>query len=174
LFASKFLQMAPLSHNAATNQINAIGVVLTGSVRGRQEGCGGQCDGCLFLPELRAPSPPSGALFIFVASRDRLKRFGPPRAYVEPTKTTVAEFVCNRITQWESAGAITARTAARYRELAENQIAPHLGDKALQKTAARSTSRNGTRHGAKAAERMARAALLPAPLAMPIESCRRH
>lgn len=54
-------------------------------------------------------------------------------AYVEPTKTTVAQFVRNRIAQWEAAGDITARTAARYRELAENQIAPHLGDKALQK-----------------------------------------
>lgn len=54
-------------------------------------------------------------------------------AYVEPTKTTVAEFVSKRIVQWEAAGDITARTAARYRELADNQIAPHLGDKALQK-----------------------------------------
>jgi hypothetical protein len=54
-------------------------------------------------------------------------------AYVEPSKVTVAEFVRNRIDQWEAAGDITARTAARYRELAENQIAPHLGNKVLQK-----------------------------------------
>jgi hypothetical protein len=53
--------------------------------------------------------------------------------YVEPNKITVAEFVRNRIEQWEAAGDITARTAARYRELAENQIAPHLGSNALQK-----------------------------------------
>jgi integrase len=54
-------------------------------------------------------------------------------AYVEPNKVTVAEFVRGRIDQWEAAGDITARTAARYRELADNQIAPHIGDKALQK-----------------------------------------
>src|SRR5262249_9762282 len=54
------------------------------------------------------------------------------RAYVEPNKITVAEFVRNRIDQWEAGGDITARTAARYRELAENQIALHLGNKALQ------------------------------------------
>jgi integrase len=54
-------------------------------------------------------------------------------AYVEPNKITVAEFVRNRIDQWEAAAHITARTAARYRELAENQIVPHIGNKALQK-----------------------------------------
>ena len=54
-------------------------------------------------------------------------------AYVEPTKTTVIEFVRNRIALWEAAGEITARTAARYCELADNQIAPHIGAKALQK-----------------------------------------
>jgi hypothetical protein len=53
--------------------------------------------------------------------------------YVEPNKTTVAEFVRARVDQWEAAGDITARTAARYRELVEKQIAPHLGAKALQK-----------------------------------------
>jgi Phage integrase, N-terminal SAM-like domain len=54
-------------------------------------------------------------------------------AYVEPSKVTVGEFVRNRVDQWESAGKITARTAARYRELAENQIAPYLGNTVLQK-----------------------------------------
>ncbi len=54
-------------------------------------------------------------------------------AYVEPNKVTVAEFVRGRIDQWEAAGDITARTAARYRELAENQIAPHIGTKVLQR-----------------------------------------
>lgn len=53
--------------------------------------------------------------------------------YVERSKITVAEFVRDRITLWEAAGKITARTAARYGELAENQIIPHLGNKALQK-----------------------------------------
>ncbi len=53
--------------------------------------------------------------------------------FVEPSKITVAEFVRDRITQWEAAGKISARTAARYRELAENQIVPHLGSKTLQK-----------------------------------------
>jgi hypothetical protein len=54
-------------------------------------------------------------------------------AYVEPTNTTVIEHVRKRIAQWEAAGEITARTAARYTELAENQVAPHIGDKALQR-----------------------------------------
>jgi integrase len=53
--------------------------------------------------------------------------------YVERSKMTVAEFVRERITQWEAAGNITPRTAQRYRQLAENQIAPHLGPKPLQK-----------------------------------------
>lgn len=54
-------------------------------------------------------------------------------AYVEPSKVTVAEHVRARIDQWEASKDITARTAERYRELAENQIIPHLGDRALQK-----------------------------------------
>jgi integrase len=54
-------------------------------------------------------------------------------AYVEPSKVTVGEFVRNRIDQWEAAGEITARTAARYRELADNQIVPHIGAKALRR-----------------------------------------
>jgi integrase len=53
--------------------------------------------------------------------------------YVEPSKTAVADFVRSRVDQWEAAGDISARTAQRYRQLAENQIAPHLGAKALQK-----------------------------------------
>jgi integrase len=54
-------------------------------------------------------------------------------SYVEPSKSTVAEFVRARVTQWEAAGDISARTAQRYRQLVENQIAPHIGIKALQK-----------------------------------------
>ena len=53
--------------------------------------------------------------------------------YVEPSKTTVAEFVRARVDQWEAAGDLSARTAQRYRELIENQIAPHIGTKLLQK-----------------------------------------
>jgi hypothetical protein len=54
-------------------------------------------------------------------------------SYVEPSKSTVAEFVRARVTQWEAAGDISARTAQRYRQLVENQIAPHIGAKLLQK-----------------------------------------
>ena len=53
--------------------------------------------------------------------------------YVEANKITVAEFVKLRIEQWEGDGTISARTAARYRELLTNQIAPHIGAKVLQK-----------------------------------------
>ena len=38
-----------------------------------------------------------------------------------------------RVDQWEAAGDISARTAQRYRQLVENQIAPHIGAKLLQK-----------------------------------------
>ena len=44
-------------------------------------------------------------------------------SYVERSKITVVEFVGSRIDQWEAAGTITARTAQRYRQLTENQIA---------------------------------------------------
>jgi integrase len=52
--------------------------------------------------------------------------------YVEPSKTTVAEFVRARVDQWEAAGDISARTAQRYRQLVENQIVPRLGAKVVQ------------------------------------------
>jgi integrase len=55
--------------------------------------------------------------------------------YVERSKMVVAEFVRERINQWEAATTISARTAHRYRQLTENQIAPHLGSKPLQKLA---------------------------------------
>jgi integrase len=54
-------------------------------------------------------------------------------AYVEPSKITVAEFVRGRVDQWEAAGNISARTAQRYRQLAEHQIVPHLGTMILQR-----------------------------------------
>jgi hypothetical protein len=53
--------------------------------------------------------------------------------YVEPSKVTVAQYVRDRVDRWESAGDISARTAARYRELVENQIVPHIGAKMIQK-----------------------------------------
>jgi integrase len=52
---------------------------------------------------------------------------------VEPSKTTVAEFVRARVDQWEAAGDISARTAQRYRQLVENQIVPQLGARPLQR-----------------------------------------
>ena len=54
-------------------------------------------------------------------------------AFVEPSKITVAEFVRGRVDQWESAKAVSARTAQRYRQLVENQIVPHLGALPLQR-----------------------------------------
>jgi integrase len=54
-------------------------------------------------------------------------------AYVEPNKTTVTDFVRTRVDQWEAAGDISARTAQRYRQLVENQIAPFIGSQMLQK-----------------------------------------
>jgi integrase len=53
-------------------------------------------------------------------------------SYIEPSKTTVADFVSARVDQWEAAGDITARTAQRYRQLVKNQIRPHLEFLALQ------------------------------------------
>ena len=52
---------------------------------------------------------------------------------IEPSKTTVGEFVRARVEAWEAAGDISPRTAQRYRQLVENQIVPHLGAKAVQK-----------------------------------------
>jgi integrase len=54
-------------------------------------------------------------------------------AYIEPAKTTVADFVRERIKQWEASGEISARTGQRYRQLLDNQIAPHLGSNVLVK-----------------------------------------
>jgi integrase len=54
-------------------------------------------------------------------------------SYIEHSKTTVTDFVHLRISQWEAAGGITARTSQRYHLLLKKQIAPHLGTKALQK-----------------------------------------
>src|ERR1700739_2904105 len=48
-------------------------------------------------------------------------------AYVTRSAVTIGEHVTTRIAQWEALGDITPKTAERYRELAANQIAPHLG-----------------------------------------------
>jgi integrase len=53
--------------------------------------------------------------------------------FVEPNKITLGGFIKGRIDYWEAAGEITARTSQRYRELATNQINPHLGAKLVQK-----------------------------------------
>jgi integrase len=53
--------------------------------------------------------------------------------YIEPSKTTVADFVRSRIDQWEASTEISARTAQRYRQLLSNQIEPHIGAMALRK-----------------------------------------
>jgi integrase len=54
-------------------------------------------------------------------------------AYVDPSKLSVADWVRSRIDQWEAAADITARTAQGYRQLLDNQIAPHIGAKPIQK-----------------------------------------
>jgi integrase len=54
-------------------------------------------------------------------------------SYIERSKMTVAEYARVRVNQWEAADATSARTAQRYRQLVENQIAPHLGNRQLQK-----------------------------------------
>jgi integrase len=41
--------------------------------------------------------------------------------------------VRSRVDHWESSGAISARTAQRYRQLSDGQIAPHIGARLLQK-----------------------------------------
>jgi integrase len=60
-------------------------------------------------------------------------------SYIEPSKVTVAEHLRVRVDQWEAAydpaakTGISPKTAERYRELIENQIAPHIGAKLMQK-----------------------------------------
>jgi integrase len=53
--------------------------------------------------------------------------------HIEANKITVGELVRERIDVWEAAGEVSLRVAARYRELFENQIAPHLGSKLVQR-----------------------------------------
>src|SRR5579872_4853864 len=48
---------------------------------------------------------------------------------VDPSKVTVAEYVRG----WLDVAEVTPKTAERYRQLAEQQIIPHLGATLLQK-----------------------------------------
>lgn len=52
--------------------------------------------------------------------------------YVEANKLTVGQYLLDRLAQWETGKKISPKTAERYRELINNQIVPHLGDKRLQ------------------------------------------
>jgi integrase len=54
-------------------------------------------------------------------------------SYVNRSSLTVLEHVRSRIEQWETLGKIAPKTSERYRELLENQIAPHIGKASLQK-----------------------------------------
>src|SRR4029453_14285945 len=54
-------------------------------------------------------------------------------SHIDPNKITLAEFVRERIDQWEGSGSIGARSAERYRKLAKHQIEPFLGARPLQK-----------------------------------------
>lgn len=54
-------------------------------------------------------------------------------SFVEPSKITVAEYVRSRVEQWAASGEIGGKTAERYRELVENQIVPHIGNKLVQR-----------------------------------------
>jgi exosome complex RNA-binding protein Rrp4 len=53
-------------------------------------------------------------------------------SYVEPTKLVVGDYVLARIDQWEASEAISARTAQRYRQLANGQIIPHIGSRLVR------------------------------------------
>jgi integrase len=54
-------------------------------------------------------------------------------SYVEGSKLTVGQYLLDRLAQWETGKKISHKTAERYRELINNQIIPHLGDRRLQK-----------------------------------------
>jgi integrase len=53
--------------------------------------------------------------------------------FVEPSKLTVAELVRARLAQWIASGKISDKTAERYGELIEHQIAPFIGGKMVQR-----------------------------------------
>jgi len=53
--------------------------------------------------------------------------------FVEPAKTTVADFTMARIAAWRAGDKISERTRTRYDEVARHQIIPHLGATAIQR-----------------------------------------
>jgi integrase len=57
-------------------------------------------------------------------------------AHVEPSKLTIAEYLRTRLERWRSMGTVSAKPAERYQQLIENQIAPFIGTKLLQKLTA--------------------------------------
>ena len=65
-------------------------------------------------------------------------------SYVEPSRVAVSEHVRARIAQWEAAGDVSARTAERYRELLDHQIAPTSAPSRCRSSQP-STSSNGIR-----------------------------
>jgi integrase len=54
-------------------------------------------------------------------------------SYTAPAKLTVATLLERRMAIWETKREISPETAQRYRELAANQIRPHIGDVPVQK-----------------------------------------
>ena len=54
-------------------------------------------------------------------------------SYVETSKLALGQYLLDRLTQWETSKQIGHKTAERYRELINNQINPHLGNRQLQK-----------------------------------------
>jgi len=54
-------------------------------------------------------------------------------SYVETSKLALGQYLLDRLTQWETSKQIGNKTAERYRELINNQINPHLGNRQLQK-----------------------------------------
>ena len=53
--------------------------------------------------------------------------------HVDKSKTTLAALLADSIEQWQASGRITSRTAQRYRDDMKNYIAPHLGQREIQK-----------------------------------------
>jgi integrase len=53
--------------------------------------------------------------------------------HIDVNRITVGEFVRSRVDQWEASGKISTRTAERYRFSVTAQIAPHIGEKQLQR-----------------------------------------
>jgi Phage integrase, N-terminal SAM-like domain len=56
---------------------------------------------------------------------------------VEPSRLTVAMYICERFAHWQATGVITPGTAQRYGQLIESQIVPYLGSKLLQRLTTR-------------------------------------